>query len=94
MEAGSQVGVHPTAVEYEPAVENVYDAPYITVNRVDGDLVAEVAVHPFDEDETMARIKTAIDVAASEGWKFHAAHGAEFSPGWMRIFFSPYGEDE
>lgn len=57
--------------------ENVYDVPFITVNRIDGLYEAEV-IFSGDEAVDQARLQTALDVGASYGVYVHAVRPSDY----------------
>lgn len=81
-------GVLGLEVEEYDSFKSVYDAPFITVNLVDGDLVGLVEVHPSNDQITRERVATAVAIGEEEGFRFHAARPADFAD-WLQIFFSP-----
>jgi hypothetical protein len=73
--------------------ENVYDVPFVTVNRVDGQYIAEVVTSEHEDDVvTEARIQQALDWGHRNGLR-----SDEWGPGdlynVMLIFFTPDVED-
>lgn len=74
--------------------ENVLDEPFITVNLIDGRLVAEVVKSP-DKDITWSRIQRALDVGHDHGQHAWARkHGDYADEGYdvVTIHFMPDGD--
>lgn len=75
---------------------NVYDVPFIIVNRVDGRLVAEVELSDNDL-VNMDRIQEAVEVGRREGEHVFASKNGDISyptlaglsHGWLEIIFTP-----
>ena len=60
-----------TVVETEDDFEAIYDVPFVTVNRVGGELQAEVifsGIRDIDQD----RVDTALSVARERGFRAYA----------------------
>lgn len=67
--------------------ENIYDVPFITVNRIGfGCYVAEVVLSGDDETD-LDRIQTALDVATVQGVHAYARVHGEFDT--TLIYFTP-----
>lgn len=64
----------------------VYDAPFITVNRIEGQYQAEV-ITSGDRETDLERIQTALDVGTVHGVHPYARVHGEY--GNILIFFSP-----
>lgn len=58
-----------TAVEEE--FECLYDVPYVTVNKIDGEIQAEV-IFSGNEVVDLDRIRTALSVGAEHGYRAYA----------------------
>jgi hypothetical protein len=68
--------------------ENIFDAPFITVNKVEGQYIAEVMLSGtlgVDLD----RIATALDVGRSEGVRFLSGKLGIFGNNVTILFTSP-----
>jgi hypothetical protein len=74
--------------------ENVLDEPFITVNLIDGKLVAEVVKSP-DQDITWSRIQRALDVGHSlrqHPWARKHGDYADMGYDVVTIHFMPDGD--
>lgn len=102
MDTGSNAGTAPAAASgnsdvltvVEEEFENIYDAPYIIVNRIDGDIVALVEGDPEDGAATQARIDTAVEKGEAAGGRFYAAEYGDVGPNFITIFFAPATDGE
>lgn len=102
MESGSPAGVAAVTAPGDTGVliiedeqfENVLDEPFITVNWIDGKLVAEVVKSP-DRDITWSRIQRALDVGHDLGQHSWARKNGDFADmGYdvVTIHFMPDGD--
>lgn len=74
-----------SVVEVEDDFEAIYDVPFVTVNRVGGELQAEVifsGVKDIDQD----RVETALSVASERGYRAYARVFGDMSN--VLIYFS------
>ena len=98
MDTGSTARVLPasvpgdtTVLNVEEEFKNLLDEPYITVNVVEGRMVAEIVKSP-DPDLTWARIQMALDVGHQHGQHAWArVHGDHADEGYhvVTIHFMP-----
>ena len=97
MEAGSTAAPGGTdvltVIEEEGEFESLHDVPFITVNRIDGKIIAEV-FKDWDPVVTEARIKAAQDVGYAHGHHLWAAVHGDYSHlgyGVVTLHFMPDG---
>lgn len=105
METSSQTGAAPAAATWDAGVldvvetfDNLYDVPFIVVNRINGLIVAEVECSD-SELTTESRIQEATEVARRHGQRLFARvesdidypelEGIDF--GSVTLHFSPDG---
>lgn len=100
METSSLTGPGPAAatgdtdvpIVVDEAFENIYDVPFIVVNKVGGKIIAEVTVSE-SQLVTRDRIQEAQEVARRHGWHvFASKHGDieyEDLPGVILMHFTP-----
>lgn len=98
METDSPTGDSPAAIStsvidlVEEDFENVYDVPFITVNRIDGQYVAEVMLSGNERTDEV-RIQTALDVGFGLGHhsyaRVHSDREYEGADDSVLIYFTP-----
>ena len=94
MTAAAPGGTGVLAIEEEEQFENLHDVPFITVNRINGKIIAEV-VKDWDPAVTEARIRAAQDVGYEHGHHLWAAVHGDYSHlgyGVVTLHFMPDGD--
>lgn len=78
MEPAIDGGLVAVAQGIEEDFENVLDVPFITMNRVDGQYIAEVVID-LDDEVTEARVQQALNVGYQYGVHSYARKHGDYN---------------